>query len=67
LTYVIVSRHWADAGKSAEFTRFLEAVLDEGDAVARDENYVPLPMHAKSLVRVSLHSQFNLQKAHNKK
>ncbi len=67
LTYVIVSRRWVDVGKAGAFTRFLDAILNEGDAVAKDENYVPLPSRAKSLVRVSLYSQLQDAKGRRQK
>jgi phosphate transport system substrate-binding protein len=57
LTYVIVSKRWDDANKAGAFTRFLEGMLAEGDVIAKEENYVPLPSRAKNLVRITLHSQ----------
>jgi phosphate transport system substrate-binding protein len=57
LTYVIVSKRWDDATKAGAFTRFLEGMLADGDVVAKEENYVPLPSRAKNLVRITLHSQ----------
>lgn len=57
LTYVVVPRRWAENNKGNAFIRFLEALLNDGDAVAREENYVSLPSRAKNLVKVTLRSQ----------
>jgi phosphate transport system substrate-binding protein len=57
LTYVIVPRRFAEPARGAAFLRFMEGLLDEGDAVAKEENYVPLPSRAKNLVRVTLRAQ----------
>lgn len=57
LTYVVVSKRWAESSKGATFMRFLEALLNDGDSVAKDENYVALPSRAKILVKVTLRSQ----------
>lgn len=57
LTYVVVPRRWAENNKGNAFMRFLEALLNDGDAVAKEENYVSLPSRAKNLVKVTLRSQ----------
>jgi phosphate transport system substrate-binding protein len=57
LTYVVVSRRWIENNKGNAFMRFLEALLNDGDAVAKEENYVTLPSRAKNLVKVTLRSQ----------
>lgn len=57
LTYVVVPRRWVEVSKGATFMRFLEALLSDGDAVAKEENYVSLPSRAKNLVKVTLRSQ----------
>ncbi len=57
LTYVIVPRRFADPAKGPAFSRFMDALLDEGDAVSREENYVPLPSRAKNLVRATMRTQ----------
>jgi phosphate transport system substrate-binding protein len=57
LTYVIVPRRFADPAKGPAFTRFMDALLDDGDALAKEENYVPLPSRAKNLVRVTMRAQ----------
>lgn len=57
LTYVVVPRRWVETSKAATFMRFLEALLNDGDAVAKEENYVSLPSRAKNLVKVTLRSQ----------
>jgi phosphate transport system substrate-binding protein len=57
LTYVIAPRRWGDSGKAEAFRRFVEGMMNDGDALAREESYVPLPSRAKNLVRVTLRSQ----------
>ncbi len=57
LTYVVAPRRFADQGKAEAFMRFVESLMNEGDAMAREEAYVPLPNRAKNLVRVTLRSQ----------
>lgn len=57
LTFVLVPRKWASSDKADAFSRFLESLLGDGDAVLKEENYVPLPSRAKNLVRVTLRSQ----------
>lgn len=67
LTYVVVPRRWVDADKAGVFTRFLETLLTDGDPIAQQEHYVPLPSKAKSLVRVSLRSQLQDKKGQRPK
>lgn len=54
ITYTVVPRRFADPDKAAAFVRFMQAMLDQGDALARDEGHVPLPNRAKNLVRITL-------------
>lgn len=57
MTYVVVPRRWTEAPKASSFMRFLEALLNDGDAVAKEKHYVPLPSRAKNLVKVTLRNQ----------
>ncbi len=57
LTYLLVPRKWQDSEKASSFTRFLEGLLSDGDAVLKEENYVPLPSRAKNLIRVTIRAK----------
>jgi phosphate transport system substrate-binding protein len=63
LTYVLAPRRFAEPARAEAFVRFVESLLDEGDPLAREDAYVPLPRRAKNLVRATLRSQIQLARS----
>jgi phosphate transport system substrate-binding protein len=59
MTYVVVPRRWAESAKAGTFLRFLESMLNEGDEIYKEENYIPLPSRVKNLVKITIRNQLS--------
>jgi len=53
-TYLLVPRKWENSTRKQAFFEFLDWMLDEGQVLARELNYAPLPEHVRELERAKI-------------
>jgi phosphate transport system substrate-binding protein len=57
-TFILLPKNPADATRSANVRRFFDWAFRDGDRMAQELEYIPLPQSAKDLVRAAWAAQF---------
>jgi phosphate transport system substrate-binding protein len=58
-TFALVPRQPADARRSADVLRFFDWAFRDGDALARQLDYIPLPASVRDRIRAGWHKAFS--------